>query len=177
MAFRLSICSNETTTQPFHWEKAMSQQEISRRTVLGGAAVASVAASLEYAVAGTDTIDDNAIDVAVITEPTASHRTGYLNVLAKCQGVRKVAVADHTGKTADDSRNRLGGRFDRFFDDPRRMLEAIKPALTVITMEGHRSPAAIEAALAADSHVLTEKPGCVKLEDFERVIRLAAKKK
>jgi len=100
-----------------------------------------------------------------------------LDALAKCQGVRKVAAADHTGKTADDSRNRLGDRFDSFFDDPHRMLEESKPALTVITMEGHRSPAAIDAALAADSHVLTEKPGCVKLEDLERVVRLAEKKK
>ena len=139
--------------------------------------MASVAASLEHAFAGTDAKNDDAIDVGVITEPTASHRTGYLNVLAKCQGVRKIAVADHTGETADDSRNRLGDRFDRFFDDARRMLEENKPALTVITMEGHRSPAAIDAALAADSHVVTEKPGCVKLEDFERVVRLAEKKK
>ena len=101
---------------------------------------------------------NNAIDVGIITEPTASHRTGYLNILSKCDGVRKVAVADHTGKTTDESRACLGDRFDRFFDDPRRMLEAVKPALTVITMEGHRSPAAIEAALAADSHVLAESP-------------------
>ncbi len=155
----------------------MSKQEISRRTVLAAAAVAGVAASLKHAIAGAATKDDDAIDVGVITEPTASHRSGYLNILAKCQGVRKVAVADRTGKTADDSRNRLGDRFDRFFDDPRRMLEANKPALTVITMEGHRAPAAIEEALAAGSHVLTEKPGCAKLEDFKRVVRLAKKKK
>ena len=74
--------------------------------------------------------------------------------------MRKVALADPTGKTADDSRRRLGDRFDRFFDDPRRMLAAHKPALTVITMEAQRSPAAIEAALAAgighdaDDHVV-----------------------
>ncbi len=154
----------------------MSKQEISRRTVLAGAAVASVATSLKHTVASTAANDDDAIDVGVITEPTASHRTGHLNVLAKCQGVRKVAVADHTGKSADDSRSRLGDRFDRFFDDPRSMLEAVRPALTVITMEGHRMPSAIEAAITADSHVLTEKPGCAKLEDFERVVRLAEKK-
>lgn len=100
----------------------MNKQVISRRTVLGGAAVACVAGSLQRAIAGTDADDDDAIDVGVITEPTASHRTGYLNVLAKCQRVRKVAVADHTGKTADDPRNRLGHRFGRFFDDPCRIL-------------------------------------------------------
>ena len=131
---------------------------------------------MKNVVADTGAKDGDAIDVGLITEPTASHRTGYLDVLAKCQGVRKVAVAYHTGKTAADSRNRLGDRFDRFFDDPRRMLEATKPPLTVITMEGHHSPAAIETALSAGSHVLTEKPSCVKLENFERVIRLAEKK-
>ena len=154
----------------------MSTNEISRRAVLGGAAVASFVASQEHA-SGSSLLDDDAIDVGVITEPTASHRTGYLNILAECQGVRKVAVADHTGKTADDSRKRLGERFGGFFEDARQMLDANKPPLTVITMEGHRTPAAIESALTANSHVLTEKPGCVKLEDFERVVRLAEKKK
>ena len=150
----------------------MSDQRISRRSLLGGAAVASVTASIpQTMVADVDNL--KTIDIGVITEPTASHRTGYLNVLAKCRGVRKVAIADHTAKTADESRRILGDRFDRFFDDPSRMLEAVKPALTVITMEAHRSPPAIEAALRADSHVLTEKPSCIRLEDFERAVRLA----
>ena len=47
------------------------------------------------------------------------------------------------------------------------MLAAGQPAVTVVTMEAHRSPAAVAAALAAGSHVLLEKPGCMSLADFE----------
>ena len=151
----------------------MHDPTISRRSILGGAVVASVTASMNQIVAA----DDQAIDVGLITEPTASHRTGYLGVLNKCRGIRKVSVADHTGKTLDESRRILGDRFDRPFVDAAEMMKTVRPALTVITLEGHRSPAAIEAALNASSHVLTEKPSCEKLEDFERVIRLAEEKK
>ena len=82
MALRSTICSNDAAARSFPGEKAMIQREISRRTVLGGAAVASVAASLKHAAADTATKDDAAIDVGVITEPTASHRTGCLDILA-----------------------------------------------------------------------------------------------
>jgi len=71
IAFRLRICFNDSGTRLFPWEEAMSKQETSRRAVLGGAAVASVAASLEHALAGTDAKIDDAIDVGVTTEPAA----------------------------------------------------------------------------------------------------------
>ncbi len=151
----------------------MSESTISRRLMIGGTAVATVASSLEQVLAD----DGTAIDVGLITEPTGGHRTGYLSVLSKCRGVRKVSVADHTGKTLDESARILGDRFDRGFVDPAKMMQAVKPALAVVTLEGHRSPAAIETALRGDSHVLTEKPSCVKLQDFERVIRLSNEKK
>lgn len=148
----------------------MFKQEISRRAFLGGVAVAGAGSSSQPV---ETVVDRKAINIGVITEPTASHRTGYLNVLAKCDGVNRVAVADPTGKTLDESRRLLGDRFAQSFVDPRRMLEEVKPPLTVVTLEGHHSPAAIELALRAGSHVLTEKPACTKLEDFERVAQLA----
>lgn len=53
------------------------------------------------------------------------------------------------------------------------MLAVARPELTVVTTEGRNAPAAVNAALEADSHVLTEKPSCTKLEQFEQIIELA----
>jgi predicted dehydrogenase len=113
------------------------------------------------------------INVALITEPTASHRTNYLDVLASLTGVRSVAVVDHTGSTFEDSKRRLAGRFNGGFKDARKMLKAIRPAITVVTTEGHNAPAAVKIALESGSHVLTEKPSCTSLEQFEQIADIA----
>ena len=60
----------------------------------------------------------------------------------------------------------------RFYTETKR-----RQALRSRLVAGYQANASADAALAADSHVLTEKPGCVKLEDFERVVRLAEQKK
>jgi len=149
---------------------------INRRSYLGqSAAILAAGAFSRSAFAETD--PKPLINIGLITEPTASHRTGYLNVLASCDGVRSVSVVDPTENTFEDSQRRLADRFGRGFKDARQMLADVRPELTVVTTEGHNAPAAVTAALAAGSHVLTEKPSCTKLEQFERVARLAEKQK
>src|SRR5439155_23121506 len=39
------------------------------------------------------------------------------------------------------------------------------------------SPVPIQAALESNCHILTEKPGCVRLEDFERLAKTATARK
>ena len=43
----------------------------------------------------------------------------------------------------------------------------------MITLEAHQSPAAIASALQLDSHVLTEKPACVRKAQFDQIVDLA----
>lgn len=118
--------------------------------------------------------DEPQIDVGVITEPTAHHRTAWLSILGALDGVRSVAVVDPTGETLVDAKQRLGNRFHGDgFRDVGQMLAAIRPHLTFVTTEGENAPAAVMAALEAGSHVVTEKPGCTKLEQFEQIARLA----
>ncbi|MDP6557533.1 MAG: Gfo/Idh/MocA family oxidoreductase [Pirellulaceae bacterium] len=149
--------------------------EISRRSYLSkSSAILAAGAFSQIAVAETD--GKQLINVGLITEPTASHRSGYLNVLASCDGVRSVSVVDKTETTFEDSRRRLGDRFGRGFKDARQMLAAVRPELTVVTTEGHNAPTAVTAALEAGSHVLTEKPSCTKLEQFEQIARLAGQR-
>ncbi len=129
-------------------------------------------------IASAEPSNESQINVGLITEPTAHHRINYLDALASLSGVRSVAVVDHTGSTFDDSRRRLGDRFQGDgFKDARKMLATVRPELTVVTTEGHNAPAAVTAALESDSHVITEKPSCTKLEQFEQIARLAKQRK
>jgi len=45
--------------------------------------------------------------------------------------------------------------------------------MVLITLEPHHSPLLIETALEANCHVLSEKPACVRIEDFDRLVHLA----
>ena len=123
-----------------------------------------------------DPIDE--IDIGLIIEPTASHISGYLEVLAARKGVRSVAVAVPDQATLEIAKRQLGKRFHgKGFLNAKGMLAKVRPVLTVVTMEGVNAPAAIRMALEAGSHVLTEKPSCTKLEQFEQLAKLAEKRK
>ena len=116
------------------------------------------------------------IDIGLIIEPGASHISGYLEVLAARKGVRSVAVAVSDKDMLQNAKRQLGKRFyGNGFLSAKQMLVKVRPALTIVTMEGVNAPAAIRAALEAGSHVLTEKPSCTKLEQFEQLAKLAAK--
>jgi predicted dehydrogenase len=56
------------------------------------------------------------------------------------------------------------------------MLKAARPALTLVTMEAALAPPQIEAALDAGSHVLAEKPSCVRAADFAPLVHKAQSK-
>jgi predicted dehydrogenase len=78
----------------------------------------------------------------------------------------------------ENAKRVLGERFHgNGFMKSEQMLAKVRPALTVVTMEGINAPAAIRMALEAGSHVLTEKPSCTKLEQFEQLAKLAEKHK
>src|SRR5262249_31470989 len=51
------------------------------------------------------------------------------------------------------------------------------PALALITMEARVAPPAVKAALSAGCHVLAEKPACVRIADFEELVRRAEQAK
>jgi len=118
------------------------------------------------------------IDIGLIIEPGASHISGYLEVLAARKGVRSVAVAVPNKAMLHNAKRQLGKRFHgNGFLSVKHMLAKVRPALTIVTMEGVNAPAAIRAALQAGSHVLTEKPSCTKLEQVEELAKLADKRK
>ncbi len=118
------------------------------------------------------------IDIGLIIEPGASHISGYLEVLAARKGVRSVAVAVSDKAMLQNAKRQLGKRFHgNGFFSAQQMLAKVRPALTIVTMEGVNAPSAIRAALEAGSHVLTEKPSCTRLVQFEALAKLADKRK
>ncbi len=118
------------------------------------------------------------IDIGLIIEPGASHISGYLEVLAARKGVRSVAVAVSDKAMLENAKRQLGKRFyGNGFLSAKQMLAKVRPTLTVVTMEGVNAPAAIRMALESGSHVLTEKPSCTKLEQFEALAKLSEKRK
>ncbi len=94
------------------------------------------------------------VPVALILEPTGDHLSHYRRVKA-CQGVGAVTEVEPAA------------------DLPER-LAAIRPALAIVSLEPHRMPVAIEAAVDAGAHVLVEKPGCAAQAPFEAAARKAA---
>ena len=123
-------------------------------------------------------LQSEGIRVGIISEPMdISHVDYCLNSLANCQRVQRVGVADPSGQVFGDARALLGKHSATLstYDAIPRMLEDFRPDLVYVSLEAHRAPGPIEEALEAGCHVLSEKPACVRLSDFERLVRVAQK--
>jgi len=131
-----------------------------RRNFLQGAAGAASAQA------------DSPLRVGLIIEPEGDH-LGYYYRTGLCAGVDEFAVADETGGAFDAARKVLAPRTVRTYRDPARMMSEFRPQLVVVSMEPGNMPAAIEVALANGAHVVAEKPACTRLEQFEKLARLA----
>jgi predicted dehydrogenase len=119
--------------------------------------------------------NDRPIRVGVIIEPTGAHLDAFLSSLADCEGIEEIAVADSTGETFEKTKNLLAKRFGsiRTFRDDREMIASLKPQLALVSLEAHHAPEPIERALNAGCHVLSEKPACVRQQDFEKLTEIA----
>ena len=145
----------------------MHHYQMSRRQALLGLSTLGVG-SLRALRAG------NKLTVGILTEATTgSHLSSYVKGLARCQGVARVVLSDPTGRTFADAGGLLNGRLDATYRDHRELLRKEQPRLAVVTLEGHNAPPVIADALKSNCHVLTEKPSCVRLEDFEALARQA----
>ncbi len=113
--------------------------------------------------------------VGLITEPTGTHVNLFLSGLAKCPEISQVAIADPSGKTFEQGRALLGPHAAglRTFASYEQLLRDVRPALTLVSLETHHNIPAVQAALEADSHVLSEKPPSMRLEEFEAAAKTA----
>ncbi|MFN0169755.1 MAG: Gfo/Idh/MocA family protein [Bryobacteraceae bacterium] len=124
------------------------------------------AAALEAANGGS-------VRVGVITQKNGPHLSAYLGGLAESPEAGPIALCDASGATVDAARKALGSRLGGVYTDAASLLAKEKPAVTFVVLEASVAPAAITAALDAGSHVMAEKPACVRLADFEALARKA----
>jgi predicted dehydrogenase len=125
-----------------------------------------------YPLPGETTMPEN-IQVGIITNAEGAHLNEYFSALAKTEEASAVHLADPSGKTVERARKELGGKLQGVFKDSADMLRKARPQMALVTLESVLAPPAIDAALEAGCHVFTEKPGCVRAEDFEKLVRKA----
>lgn len=103
-------------------------------------------------------------EVALLTHADAPHLSAYIEGLAKTPEVAKVWLADPANEA--QVRKGLGAKLAGVYKSPQELLNAQKPNLAIVPMEGRLAPPVIDAALNAGCHVMAEKPACIRAEDF-----------
>ena len=111
--------------------------------------------------------------VAVLTGAGGAHLDAYFTALALTDQVSGVVVADPSGSCEAVAKKLLGSKLKHFERDHKTVLDRQKPGMAIVSMEAVQAPPVIHAALEANCHVLAEKPACVRIEDFEPLVRLA----
>lgn len=114
--------------------------------------------------------------VAVLTHAGGAHLSAYFSALAESKDCDEVVIADPDNRSADEAGKLLGDKLTRRYQNYAELLEKESPELCVVTMEARLASPVIEAALESGSHVFAEKPGCVTLQQFEKLATLAESK-
>jgi UDP-N-acetyl-2-amino-2-deoxyglucuronate dehydrogenase len=115
----------------------------------------------------------NAIPVAVVTNADGTHLDNFLPSLADIAEVEAVALVDPSGTLEAQARRTLGAKLRSVHRDAGPMYQTFRPALALVCLEPRLTPPAIDAALDAGCHVLSEKPGCVRALDFAPLVQKA----
>src|SRR5437660_10832341 len=118
----------------------------------------------------------NTIKIGVITNAHGAHLDAYLPSLARVDEAESVALADPSGKVVLLARKALGKKLAGTYKDPAEMLRQFRPQMVLISMEAALAPPMIDLALEAGCHVFTEKPSCVRAQDFEALVQKAQRK-
>lgn len=114
--------------------------------------------------------------VAVLTHAGGAHLNAYFSALAESKDCDEVVFADPDSHSADEARRLLGDKLTRSYTNFAELLAKESPKLCVLTMEARLAPPVVEAVLESGSHVFAEKPGCVTLQQFEKLATLAESK-
>ncbi|REK11133.1 MAG: gfo/Idh/MocA family oxidoreductase [Planctomycetota bacterium] len=116
------------------------------------------------------------ITVGVLTHAGGAHVGAYLSGLATAKDCDAVYLADPDGRWQDEAKRRLGDKLKGTTRDYEQLLKEHTPAMALVTMEARLAPPVIDAALDAGCHVFAEKPACVRVADFARLVDKADSK-
>jgi predicted dehydrogenase len=113
------------------------------------------------------------IKVGVLTHAAGAHVGAYLSALAEADSCGEVVLADADGRWEKDARRVLGDKLTNVYRNYEKLLSRERPVMSLVTMEAKLAPPVIDAALESGCHVFAEKPSCVRVEDFEPLVRKA----
>ncbi|QDV50354.1 putative oxidoreductase YcjS [Gimesia fumaroli] len=116
------------------------------------------------------------ISVAVLTNETGAHLSAYFSALKEIDAVKEVFLSDPSHQQLELARRELGSKLSEVYDKPDVLLQNEHPDLALITMEARQAPQAINLALEHGCHVLSEKPACLSVEQFEPLVQKAESK-
>jgi len=114
--------------------------------------------------------------VAVLTHAEGAHLSAYFSALAEAKDCDEVVIADPGNRCVDEARRLLSDKLTRTYATSEELIARERPKLCLISMEARHAPPVIEAALESGSHVFAEKPACVALPQFEKLVTLADSK-
>ena len=114
--------------------------------------------------------------VALMTHADGAHVSAYVSALAAAKDCDEVVLADPDQRWEEPARLGLAAKLTRTYRKYDELLDQENPKLCLISMEAGLAPPVISEALNAGSHVFSEKPGCISLEQFEMLARLADSK-
>jgi len=159
----------------------MADLNMNRRSFIRSSAAATAGAAVATA-ASASSADEQAdgeaenCTVGVLTHDGAAHLDHYFTSLAQAEEVTSVVLSDPSGKSVPEAREKLGRKLTGVYEAPAALLRETKPLMALVTMEAVSAPPVIDAALDAGCHVFAEKPACVRLEDFERLVAKAKRR-
>ena len=120
---------------------------------------------------------EKTIHVGVFTESGGAHLGAYFEALAEIEECENVVLCDPSGESFNAARMALGEKLAAVFEDPAKLLMEARPELAVVSMEAVNAPPVIDQALEAGCHVFAEKPACIRVADFEAMVKKAEAKK
>lgn len=113
------------------------------------------------------------ISVALMTHADGAHVSAYITALAASDVCESVVLSDPDGRWDAEAKRKLGDRLKAVYRNHEQMLAREQPTLALITYEARLAPQIILHALRANCHVFAEKPSCVRVADFEPLVREA----
>jgi predicted dehydrogenase len=116
------------------------------------------------------------VTVGVLTGAQGAHLELYLAALRNLDEVEAVTLADPSGEAQAHADKALGPKLKGTYRNPADLLRQAAPQLALVTLEADLAPPVIDVALEAGCHVLTEKPACVRAQDFEKLADKAHQK-
>ena len=116
------------------------------------------------------------IKVAVLTHEGGAHVSHYFSALADSASCGEVVLADPDSRWEQEAGRILGDKLTQVSRNHADLIERERPGMALVSMEARLAPPIIDAALELECHVFAEKPSCVRVADFEPLVRKADSK-